>query len=173
MLCACCACCASHKSVQNKRIFAQSLHTVQINQIFFVQNWVFVKLKNPCAETSATNPFSLGINISIGSLLPCLIMVRSSSFPHTWQVVRNPRYIGSAVATFSPPQYQGLSRTVGLITSAALPPLQKKSRKASQMIKHPWMNTRAIPLLRVGSPWFGPTCKTIWWTLSSMSTICT
>ena len=37
---------------KTSELFAQSLHTVQINQIFFVQNRVRVKLKNPCTETS-------------------------------------------------------------------------------------------------------------------------
>ena len=53
MLCSCCACCASHKSVQNKQIVCAEFAHWQINQIFFVQNWVRVKLKNPCTETSA------------------------------------------------------------------------------------------------------------------------
>ena len=51
MLCILCVC-------KTSELFAQSLHAVQINQIFFVQNLVRVKFKNPWTETSENNLLS-------------------------------------------------------------------------------------------------------------------
>ena len=92
--------------------------------------------------------------------------------PHAWLVVIITRRVGLVVAILSPSKQKSPYRSGGLMTFAALPPSQRTAWKASWTRKiFPWKNPRARSLLRLGLPGLGPTCKTMEWTLSSMSTI--